>query len=393
MKATEPSATLLKLAVGLGPILDFLTNSEHAKREGDPNMCDFVFGNPHEMPLEGLAETLQRHIVPKNKDWFAYKLSQREATEPVAASLTTSHGVRFDPEDIAMTPGSFGALAVSFRALLDPGDEVIFLSPPWFFYEAMIAIAGGVPVRVTLEPPEFNLDAEAIRAALTPRTRAIIVNSPHNPSGRIYSRSDLEALGAVLADAPAEKPVVLLSDESYRRILFDGRSFVSPAGIYPHTWVLYTFGKTLLAPGERIGYIALPSSFPGRESFRDAIQFAQVVGGWQFPNASLQRAVADLDRLSIDVPALQARRDRLADALRAMGYELIVPEGTFYMMVRSPIPDDVAFTNALAAHDVFVGPGLIFELPGWFRISLTANDDMVERSLPGFVAALKSANA
>jgi aspartate aminotransferase len=391
MTTAGASSTIGKLAAGLGPILDFLSASEHTKRQGDPNMCDFVFGNPHEMPVEGLADVFRKHAVPKNKDWFAYKLNEREATEPVAASLTASHGISFAPEDIAMTPGTFGGLAVSFRALLDPGDEVIFLSPPWFFYEAMILMAGATPVRVTLKAPEWNLDASAIRAALTPRTRAIIVNSPHNPSGRIYSREDFETLAGVLADAPTERPVVLLSDESYRRILFDDRDYVSPAGIYPHTWVLYTYGKTLLAPGERIGYIALPSTFPGREELRDPIQLAQVVGGWQFPNATLQRSVADLEKLSIDVPRLQARRDRLVEALRGMGYEVIVPEGTFYMMVRSPIPDDLAFTKALTGHDVFVGPGLIFELPGWFRISLTANDDMVERSLPGFEAALKSA--
>lgn len=387
------SEALLSTAVRLGPVLDFLVNSTHAKRSGDPTICDFVFGNPHDMPLEGLTETLRRHTVPKDKDWFAYKLSEPAATEAVAAALTVSHGIPFASEDVAMTPGTFGALSVALRSLLDPGDEVIFLSPPWFFYETMIVTAGGTPVRVTLSPPRFELDADAVRAALTPRTRAIIVNSPHNPSGRLYGRADFEALARVLENAPTERPVILLSDESYRRILFDGRTFTSPANAYAHTWILYTYGKTLLAPGERIGYIALPSTHPEREQLRDPIQLAQVLGGWQFPNATLQRAVADLEALSIDVGALQARRDRLAAALEAMGYDLVRPESTFYMMVRSPTPDDVAFTELLAAHDVFVGPGIIFEMPGWFRISLTANDDMVERALPGFEAALKSARS
>lgn len=393
MSDTVASARLASIAGKLEALLDFVNNSAHAKRIGDPGICDFVFGNPHEMPLPGLVEAIRRHAVPENKDWFAYKRNEPEAVGVVATSLTASHGVGFSPDDVFMTSGAFGALSVALRTLLDPGDEVIFLSPPWFFYEPMIEIAGGVAVRVTLPGPDFGLDLDAIAAALTPKTRAIIVNSPHNPTGRLLGRDELDALADVLRAAPSERPVVLLSDESYRRILFDGRAYVSPASVYPHTFVVYTYGKTLLAPGERIGYVAVPETFPGREALRDPMFLSQIVGGWQIPNATLQRAVADLEHLSIDVAHLQRRRDRLGEALKAMGYEVVVPEGTFYMMVRSPLADDVRFTEMLAAHEVFVGPGVIFEMPGWFRISLTANDDMVERALPGFEAALTEAGA
>jgi aspartate aminotransferase len=163
---------------------------------------------------------------------------------------------------------------------------------------------------------------------------------------------------------------------------------VSPAVAYPHTLVLYTYGKQLLAPGERVGYLAISPSMADRSALGAAVLFAQIVGGWQFPNTTLQRAVPDLERLSIDVPALERRRDRLAAALSGLGYEVTVPEATFYMMVRSPIPDDGAFTERLARQDVFVGPGHIFEMPGYFRISLTANDEMVTRALAGFAAAI-----
>jgi aspartate aminotransferase len=242
---------------------------------------------------------------------------------------------------------------------------------------------------VTLRGPDYRLDAAAVRAVITPRTRAIIVNSPHNPTGRIYDRTELDALAAVLREASERyrRPVVLISDESYNRVLFDGRSFVSPAEAYPHTLILYTYGKQLLAPGERIGYIAISPSIHNRVELREAIRFAQIVGGWQIPNATLQRAVVDLEALSIDIPALERRRDRLAAALGQLGYEVMIPEATFYMMVRSPIADDRAFTGMLAAHDVFVGPGELFEMPGYIRLSLTANDDMVTRALPGFAAA------
>ncbi len=389
------SRRIAQLQAGLGPLLDFLDNSEHAKRIGDPTISDFVFGNPQEMPIEEFVDSLRRHAVPANKDWFAYTIKVPAAASAIASSLRARTGLPFEPDDIHLAPGTFGALATALRATVDSGDEVLFVSPPWFFYESMIAVIGATPVRVTLAPPAFRLDAAAVEAAISARTRAIIVNSPHNPTGRIFTSAELEALAAVLTRASARhaRPILLLSDESYNRILFDGRSFVSPAVSYPYTLVLYTYGKQLLTPGERVGYLAISPSIPDRRELASAVLFAQIVGGWQLPNATLQRAVPNLERLSIDLAALERRRDRLAAALSGLGYEVMVPEATFYMMVRSPIEDDRVFTDRLARHDVFVGPGHIFEMPGYFRISLTASDDMVARSLPGFAAAIQKDGA
>ena len=387
------STRLAALQASLQPLLDFLKRSEHARRIGDPTICDFVYGNPHELPLSGIVEAIQRHAVPRSKDWFAYTPKIPSAVSAIADSLRAETGLAFEPDDVYLAPGTFAAIAIALRATVDPGDEVIFVSPPWFFYESMINVAGAMPVRVTLSPSAFGLDASAVEAAITPQTRAVIVNSPHNPTGRIYTRQELDALGAVLTRASDRygRPILLLSDESYRRILFDGREFVSPALAYANTLVLYTYGKQLLAPGERLGYVAIAPSVESRYELREAMLFSQIVGGWQFPNTTLQRAVPDLETLSIDVPALQRRRDRMFDALTGLGYEATKPEATFYMMVRSPIADDSAFTALLARYNVFVGPGQIFELPGYFRISLTANDDMVGRSLAGFKSALEDA--
>ncbi len=392
MPAPTISRRLSDLQAALRPLLDFTSHSEHARRSGEPGISDFVFGNPHEMPLDGIVAAFQRHVVPANPQWFAYTLTMPAATRAIAHALRSQTGLPFEPGDIHLAPGTFGALATAIRAIVDPGDEVIFLSPPWFFYESMIAIAGAKPVRVTLSAPDFRFDAEAIERAISPRTRAIIVNTPHNPTGRIVSPDELASIAAVLTRASARhgRPIVILSDESYNRILFDGRTFASPATAYPHTLVLYTYAKQLLAPGERIGYLAISPSIASREDLREAVRFSQIDGGWQFPNATLQRAVPDLEALSIDMPVLQRRRDRMAQALSGLGYELTVPEATFYMMVRAPQDDDLAFTNLLAGQGVFVGPGRIFEMPGYFRISLTANDEMVERSISGFAAALQT---
>jgi aspartate aminotransferase len=387
------STRLATLQAGLRPLLEFLNHSEHAHRMGDPSICDFVYGNPQEMPLTAIVEAIQRHAIPQNKDWFAYTLRIPAAVQAIAGSLRARTGLPFEPEDVYLAPGTFAAIAVALRATVDPGDEVIFISPPWFFYESMIVVTGATPVRVTLAPPAFRLDGAAIEAAITPKTRAVIVNSTHNPTGRIYTREELDVLAETLTRASDRngRPILLFSDESYNRILFDGREFISPALAYRDTLVLYTYGKQLLAPGERLGYLAISPSIASRDDLREAVLFAQIVGGWQFPNTTLQRAVPDLERVSIDVPALERRRDRMFEALTGFGYDVTNPEATFYMMVRSPIADDRLFTSILARHNVFVGPGHIFELPGYFRISLTANDDMVGRAIPGFRAALREA--
>ena len=385
-------ATMTDLRDSIGPFLRFFDGPIWA-RNGTPGVANFAVGNPQEMPLSGYVAALRAHLEPQNPEWFAYKLSEPASQRVVARSLTARTGLDWDPADVAMTNGGFAALAVAFRAILEPGDEVVFLSPPWFFYELLIRAAGGVPVRVPLQPPAFDLDPATIAAAITPRTRAVLLNSPHNPSGRVYPLSDLRALAAVLDDASIRngRPVHLVSDEPYNRIVFDGREFHSPSEIYPDTITTYSYGKTLLAPGMRVGYLTVPPTMPDREALRQRVIVAQLAGGFLFPNALLQHSLDDLEKLSIDVSALQRRRDRLVGALRDIGYKTTMPEGTFYVMARSPIDDDEAFGNMLAEEGVLILPGTVVEVPGWFRISLTASDAMVEQSLAGFERAREGA--
>jgi aspartate aminotransferase len=377
-----------ELRASIDPFMRFISGPIWVRSQ-QPDIANFAVGNPQEMPLPGYVDALSRALEPQDKDWFAYKFSEPRSRAAVARSLTARTGLDWDPDDVFMTNGGFAALAVTFRAILDPGDEVIFLSPPWFFYEVLIRAAGGVPVRVPLDPPAFDLDPQAIEAAITPRTRAVLVNTPHNPSGRVYPSAALAALASTLEAAGRRLgwPIHLVSDEPYNRILFDGRQFHSPAQSYPSTIVTYSYGKTLLAPGMRIGYIAVPPTTPEREELREAIFVSQIASGYAFPNALLQHAIEDLERLSIDVGALERRRDRFVPALRAMGYQTTMPEGTFYVMVQAPSPDDEAFANRLAELGVLVLPGSVVEVPGWFRLSLTASDEMVERALPRFAEA------
>jgi len=391
---TTASRRMDRLAASIAPFMSFFTGP-FAKLNKNPDVANFAVGNPQDFPLPEYVDALRGQLQPRRRDWFAYKDSEPRSRITVARSLSARTGMPWDPADVAMTNGGFAALAVAMRALIEPGDEVIFLSPPWFFYEFLILAGDGVPVRLHLAPPDFEPDMAEIAAAITPRTRALIVNSPHNPSGRVYPLETLQALARTLADASARigHPVYLVSDEPYNRIVFDGRAFHSPAEAYPNTVITYSYGKQLLAPGQRIGYLTVPPTMPDREAFRETVFVAQLATGYAFPNALLQHAIGDLEGLSIDIPAMQRRRDRLVGALREIGYETTMPEGTFYIMARAPVADDVAFCDLLGKHRVLVLPGTVVEVPGWFRISLTATDEMVERGIPGFAAAFTEALA
>jgi aspartate aminotransferase len=380
-----PSARVAAVSAALSTLLRFVATWERIRLR--PGAIDLTFGNPQELPIPGFVEALARHLAPIDKDSYAYHRSDPEARAIVAKRLIEWRGLPFQPEDIALTPGAFGALAVAMDVLIDPGDEVVFSLPPWFLYEGMIINAGGVPVKVEVRSDDYDLDLEAIAAAIGPRTRVVIVNTPNNPTGRIYPASTLEALADLLRERSGERPIYLLADEPYSRLVFSDCQFVSPAAFYDHTLISYSYGKVLLTPGQRIGLLAVNPSMPNREEMHSLIEFAQIAGGWLFPNAVMQRAIGDLEQLSIDMRALEAKRDLMTAGLDRLGYSLKKPEGTFYLWARSPDADDFQFFYRLAERGVLVLPGSVAEGPGHFRISLTGSRQMLEDSLEAFEAA------
>ncbi len=375
----------------------FYFASRYAEQRLAADVCDFTFGNPHEMPLDGVVTAIRKHTVPHDRNWFAYKTSEREPQAFLAEKVGKELELPFEPDDIALTNGAVAAISVAFRLALDAGDEVVLSEPAWFCYEPMLLAADCVPRKVALKTPSFDLDLAAIEAAIGPKTRMLIVTTPHNPTGRIYGPETLRALADLLERASVRigRRVFLLSDEPYRRLRFDGRGFASPAKFYPWTMISYSYGKVLLTPGQRIGYLALSPLMPtaDRQALRDAMFAAQMALGWCFPNAVMQYAVPDLESLSIDQDALARRRDYFLATLSAAGYGVLPPEGTFYLWSRWPKGDGERFWNALADRGVFVMPGSIMNAPDYFRISLTASDAMVDRALPAFAEVARSATA
>ncbi|WP_167043750.1 aminotransferase class I/II-fold pyridoxal phosphate-dependent enzyme [Salinibacterium sp. ZJ454] len=384
---TVAGATPFKL------LYDYYRLSSYQERRHQPGVLDFTFGDPHDPPSDAYVEILRESLIPQHELWFAYNLGDAEAVQAATDSLRRYLGLPFEPKDVHLTTGGFAAISVALKVVGDPGDEVVYSLPPWFFYEGTILEAGLVPVKVSINRETFDLDLDAIASAITPRTRIVIVNSPNNPTGRIYPVETLQRLAALLDEASQRngRRIFLISDEAYNRIVFDGARFRSPVEFYPWSFLAYSYGKTLLSPGERIGYLAPSPAMPEREGIRDAIEALQMCGGWLFPNSSMQHALPRLEALTFDIPLFQRKRDVMVEALRSIGYRVRVPEGTFYLFPESPLEDDAAFIAALDREGVLVLPGRMFETPGFFRVSLTATMQTIEQSIPRFAAAFARA--
>lgn len=390
-----PAIATRRLAAmeAMSPLVRYATQSSIATMDPtDPEVCDLTLGNPHEPVVPGFVEAIARQLSPRHDAWFAYNDGEPATIAAITARLREKLEVPFEEADLRLTAGAFAGFAVLLGVVGDPGDEIIYNSPPWFCYEPMILSQSLTPVRVRVEMGSFDLDLAAIEAAITPRTRAVIVNSPHNPTGKIYPPTTLIQLGELLLRASERygKPIYLISDESYREVLLGDARFVSPCRFYPYTLINYTYGKILLTPGQRMGYIAIAPDMPDRDILRRALRNAVMTSGWSYPNAVLQYALPELDLLTIDLDLFTRKRDHLVGGLRAAGYEATLPEGTFYVLVKTPIADDWAFAEHLAAQKVFTLPGQVCELPGYLRLSLTASEAMITRALATFAQAFEA---
>lgn len=388
------SPKLLKALEYQTPIGKFYAEATYMKHRTDPGSLDFTLGDAHELPPKGFVEALQKWSVPQNEGWYGYKESLIQTQAVVSASLRERRGLVIDPKDIFMTNGTMVGLAICLKMLTKEGDEVILNLPPWLGYRRLVHLSGATPVGIPVKAETFELDLEAIAAAITEHTRAIIINSPHNPTGKVFSEKSLQSLGDILTEASKRygKPIYLISDETFSRIVFDDRPCPSTTQFYPFSFLVYGYSKTLMAPGQRVGYLALSPTMPEREQLRNVITMLQSsLFGWCFPSALMQYALVDLERITPDIKHLQHKRDWLVQELREMGYEVQLPEATFFLLVKSPWQDDEAFAKLLAGHRVFIFPGTPQEIPGYFRVSLTAHEDMLSLALPAFRLALQEA--
>jgi aspartate aminotransferase len=364
----------------------FLRESPVVARRGDPSVADLLFGDPHDPALPGIAQALYAQVEASASEGYRYLHHLPEAREAATQALARRTNLPFDANDVFLNTGAFSGLSLCLRAFCEPGTEVVYISPPWFYYRSMIKSVGAVPRMVRLTSHGWRLPLDDLAAAIGPQTSAVLINSPHNPSGRVFSEEEFAGLGWVLSEASRQlgRCIPIISDEAYARIVYGCVHAPTPARHYPATVVVYTYGKTLLAPSLRLGYLALAPGFPDTVRMRHMFDALQPISGWLLPSCLVQRALPALENLCVDLQRLKERRNRLCVALREGGYSVIPAQGAFYMLVDSPEPDDEAFSRQLERRDVLVLPGSTMEAPGTFRVSLTASDAMVDQACSVF---------
>lgn len=361
-------------------------------RHGPGEVFDFSLGNPVLEPPPAVKAAFRAALDEEAAGAHRYMPNAGfpAVRATVAAFLSTDHGVPFDADRVLMCVGAGGGLNVVLKALLDPGDEVVVLSPFFPEYQFYVDNHGGRMVPVPCGPG-FLPDLDAIDAAVTDRTAAVLINSPNNPTGVVYGQEVLDGLGETLRRASARtgRVVHLLSDEPYRRILFDGRRPASVFTAYGPSVLVTSHSKDLAIPGERIGVVAIGPECPDAAGLAGALTFCNRVLGFVNAPALQQRAVARLQGQSVDPAVYEAKRSLICDALERTGYELVRPGGAFYIFPRAPGGDDVAFVRRLQEERILVVPGSGFGTPGHFRVSYCVTDAEIEGALPGFARALR----
>ncbi|MCK9297256.1 MAG: pyridoxal phosphate-dependent aminotransferase [Desulfobulbaceae bacterium] len=361
------------------------------KQFGAENVFDFSLGNPDIAPPPQFDRVLQKIAADNRAGVHSYMPNGGYpfVREAVAGQISAEQAMPVGADDILMTCGAAGALNVVLKAILNPDEEVIILAPFFVEYKFYIDNQGGrsmvVPTR-----DDFSLDLAAIKGAITGKTKAIIINSPNNPTGQIYPERDLQALGTMLS-AGQEKfgsTIFLLSDEPYRKIIFDGQQVPSIFQSYANSIVVSSYSKDLSLPGERIGYIAVHPGITEKSGLLAAMTLANRILGFVNAPALMQRVVAELQGVTVDTTIYARRRQTFCDILTAAGFDFIPPKGAFYIFPKTPISDDVRFVAHLQKYKILAVPGQGFGLPGHIRLAFCVEDEVIARSASAFKQAM-----
>ena len=375
---------------------------ELKKQFGEDAVCDFSLGNPDVPPPAKVRDELVRLADVAVKPLglgYCPNAGIPSVREAIAAYLSKQQETPLSASDVVMTVGAAGAMVSFFRAVLEPGDEVITPAPYFVEYGSYCGHFGGVLKTVPSIPPSFDPDVEAIAKAVTPRTRAIIVNSPNNPTGCIYPVEVMRRIAEVVdkvneerALTPGMRPLFLLSDEPYRAFAFDGATVPPVLPLTKWACVLGSFSKTLSLAGERIGYFAASAAMPGHETLMAAVTLTNRTLGYVNAPVIGQRLAAALLNETVDLETYDRRRRLMAKVLSETGVEFQMPKGAFYFFAKSPDPDDSVFVDELLKERILAVPGKGFGFPGYIRLSCSVDERIIARSADGFKRAMARFN-
>lgn len=358
--------------------------ARYALRAGT-RLSDLAYANFWDRPPEGVIDALKKTLDVDHRLHLQYTPygGVTVARRVVAKGLAETHDDAFTWRHVVLTPGAMAALAVLFRALCRPGDEVAVIVPCWLDYPLYLEELGVRPVFVPVMPRTHRLDLEALSGAISDRTRAVVLSQPANPTGVVHRPNELAALATLLAEKEERfgKPIALISDECHRDVVFPPTTFTSPLQHHPFTFVVYSLGKRLGMQGQRIGYVAVPPRVSDADEIVRTLSRLCRAMGISTPTALMQLALHDLLEVKPDLSSTVDRRARMLWALEQAGYEVQPSEGTFFLYPATPGDDDFAFTEALASRGVLVIPAPVFHHHGHFRVSLTASDEMIDRAL------------
>jgi aspartate aminotransferase len=359
---------------------------------GAENVFDFSLGNPNLPPPARFKEVLIEVANASGPGYHSYmpNIGYPSVRQEVAEFLSREQGVAVTADEVIMTCGAAGALNVILKAIIGPGDQVITPTPYFVEYGFYVDNHGGILNPVPTKS-DFTLDVGAIQAAITPSTKAVLINSPNNPSGQIYAEESLSELGSLLTEEGRRlnRTLYLISDEPYRKIIFDGAKVPSIFSCYAESMIVTSYSKDLSIPGERIGFLAVNPQATHKKDLLAGMALANRILGYVNAPALMQRTIQSLQGVSVDATIYQKKRDLLCDGLSECGYEFVKPKGAFYLFPKTVVPDDVAFVRALQEELILTVPGSGFGAPGYFRIAFCVDDDTITRALPGFKRVFK----
>lgn len=354
---------------------------------GAQNVYDFSIGNPKLPPPEKFNEVLKDTVDSSAPGDHGYmpNIGYPQVCAAVAEYLSKEQQVSITQKEVLMTCGAAGGLNVIFKAILDPGDEVITPAPYFVEYNSYVDNHGGTLKTVSTKP-DFNLDIDAISAAISEKTKAILINSPNNPTGYVYSEESLNELGELLKikGEKLNRTIYLVSDEPYRKIVYDGIKVPSIFTCYNESIITASYSKDISIPGERLGFVAINPNASFKDDLKAAMAVTNRILGFVNAPALMQRVVARLQGISVDISEYARKRDLMCNGLADSGYEFMKPSGAFYLFPRAPISDDVEFVRSLQKELILAVPGSGFGGPGYFRIAFCVDDDTIKNSIPGF---------